>query len=34
MACYHRLLIPDQPLTTAFTDRLVTHLFTGIATAG
>ena len=29
-ACYHRLLIPDQPLTAAFTDQLVDNLFTGI----
>jgi AcrR family transcriptional regulator len=29
-ACYHRLLIPDQPLTTTFTDTLVTQLFGGL----
>jgi hypothetical protein len=30
-ACYHRLLIPDQPLTAAFVDALVDNLFGGIA---
>ena len=30
-ACYHRLLIPDQPLTSAFVDALVDNLFGGIA---
>jgi AcrR family transcriptional regulator len=29
-ACYHRLLIPDQPLTEAFVDALVDNLFRGI----
>lgn len=29
-ACYHRLLLPDQPLDTAFTDALVTNLLRGI----
>jgi AcrR family transcriptional regulator len=29
-ACYHRLLIPDQPLTPAFVDALVDNLFGGI----
>ena len=29
-ACYHRLLIPDQPLEPAFVDRLLAHLFDGI----
>jgi hypothetical protein len=29
-ACYHRLLIPDQPLTSAFVDTLVDNLFGGI----
>jgi AcrR family transcriptional regulator len=32
-ACYHRLLMPAEPLTTAFTDRLVAHLFDGVAPA-
>jgi AcrR family transcriptional regulator len=30
-ACYHRLLLPDQPLDTAFADALVTNLLRGIA---
>jgi AcrR family transcriptional regulator len=30
-ACYHRLLLPDQPLTHAFVDALVDNLFHGIA---
>jgi AcrR family transcriptional regulator len=30
-ACYHRLLLPDQPLTDAFVDALVDNLFRGIA---
>jgi AcrR family transcriptional regulator len=30
-ACYHRLLVPDEPLDVAFADRLVDHLFRGIA---
>lgn len=29
-ACYHRLLIPDQPLTHEFVDALVDNLFGGI----
>jgi AcrR family transcriptional regulator len=29
-ACYHRLLLPDQPLDAAFTDALVTNLLRGI----
>lgn len=29
-ACYHRLLIPDQPLTDEFAEALVTNLLTGI----
>jgi AcrR family transcriptional regulator len=29
-ACYHRLLIPDQPLTGQFVDALVDNLFGGI----
>jgi AcrR family transcriptional regulator len=29
-ACYHRLLIPDQPLTPAFVDALVDNLFGGV----
>ena len=29
-ACYHRLLLPDQPLDAAFVDRLVDNLFRGI----
>jgi AcrR family transcriptional regulator len=29
-ACYHRLLIPDQPLTPGFVDALVDNLFGGI----
>jgi AcrR family transcriptional regulator len=29
-ACYHRLLIPDQPLTEQFVDALVDNLFGGI----
>ncbi|WUW21361.1 TetR/AcrR family transcriptional regulator [Streptomyces sp. NBC_01463] len=31
-AVYHRLLMPAQPLTTEFADRLVDHLFRGVAT--
>jgi AcrR family transcriptional regulator len=31
-ACYHRLLLPDQPLTDEFVDALVDNLFHGIAT--
>jgi AcrR family transcriptional regulator len=30
-ACYHRLLLPDQPLTDDFVDALVDNLFRGIA---
>ncbi|MFH8220575.1 TetR-like C-terminal domain-containing protein [Streptomyces sp. NPDC018057] len=30
-ACYHRLLMPAQPLDTAFADRLIANLFDGIA---
>jgi AcrR family transcriptional regulator len=30
-ACYHRLLLPDQPLTDEFVDLLVENLFCGIA---
>ncbi|MFD6199120.1 TetR/AcrR family transcriptional regulator [Mycobacteriaceae bacterium NPDC060252] len=29
-ACYHRLLVPDQPLTAEFVDALLTNLFSGI----
>ncbi len=29
-ACYHRLLMPAEPLSARFTDRLVAHLFEGI----
>jgi AcrR family transcriptional regulator len=29
-ACYHRLLIPDQPLTDEFAEALVTNLLSGI----
>jgi AcrR family transcriptional regulator len=29
-ACYHRLLLPDQPLDAAFADSLVDNLFHGI----
>ena len=29
-ACYHRLLLPDQPLTDEFADALVTNLFDGV----
>lgn len=29
-ACYHRLLVPDQPLTADFMDALLTNLFGGI----
>jgi AcrR family transcriptional regulator len=29
-ACYHRLLLPDQPLTSEFVDALVDNLFGGI----
>src|ERR1700755_2079504 len=30
-ACYHRLLLPDQPLTDEFVDALVDNIFRGIA---
>jgi Tetracyclin repressor-like, C-terminal domain len=30
-ACYHRLLLPDQPLTSEFVDAFVDNLFGGIA---
>jgi AcrR family transcriptional regulator len=30
-ACYHRLLLPDQPLTPEYVDALVDNLFRGIA---
>lgn len=30
-ACYHRLLLPDQPLTDEFVDALVDNLFRSIA---
>ena len=30
-ACYHRLLLPDQPLTDDFVDALVDNLFHGIS---
>ncbi|MBB5167389.1 TetR/AcrR family transcriptional regulator [Mycobacterium sp. AZCC_0083] len=33
-ACYHRLLIPDQPLTPEFADALVDNLFGGITPRG
>ncbi len=29
-ACYHRLLLPDQPLTDEFADALVQNLMTGL----
>jgi AcrR family transcriptional regulator len=29
-ACYHRLLIPDEPLTEEFTDALITNLMHGL----
>jgi AcrR family transcriptional regulator len=29
-ACYHRLLLPDQPLDTAFADALVDNLLRGV----
>jgi len=29
-ACYHRLLVPDQPITVEFVDALVDNLFRGI----
>lgn len=30
-ACYHLLLLPDQPPTAEFVDALVDNLFHGIA---
>ena len=30
-ACYHRLLLPDQPLTAEFVDALVDNIFHGIS---
>jgi AcrR family transcriptional regulator len=30
-ACYHRLLLPAQPLTTEFVDQLIANLFESIA---
>jgi len=30
-ACYHRLLLPDQPITLEFVDALVDNLFDDIA---
>jgi AcrR family transcriptional regulator len=33
-ACYHRLLLPAEPLTADFADVLIANLFTGIAPAG
>ncbi|MCX5386805.1 TetR/AcrR family transcriptional regulator [Streptomyces sp. NBC_00083] len=32
-AAYHRLLMPAQPLTTEFADRLIANLFLGLAPA-
>ncbi|MET9531717.1 MULTISPECIES: TetR/AcrR family transcriptional regulator C-terminal ligand-binding domain-containing protein [unclassified Streptomyces] len=32
-AVYHRLLLPAQPLTAEFTDRLIANLFQGVAPA-
>jgi AcrR family transcriptional regulator len=29
-ACYHRLLVPDLPIDTAFVDTLLDHLFVGV----
>ncbi|WP_433716462.1 TetR/AcrR family transcriptional regulator [Nocardia sp. CA-084685] len=29
-ACYHRLLLPDQPITITFADHLIDNLFHGI----
>ena len=29
-ACYHRLLLPDQPLSPAFADALLANLLRGI----
>ncbi|MFF3562514.1 TetR/AcrR family transcriptional regulator C-terminal ligand-binding domain-containing protein [Streptomyces sp. NPDC002574] len=33
-ACYHRLLIPDEPLTEEFAAALVANVMAGIGTAG
>ncbi|MDX3072828.1 TetR/AcrR family transcriptional regulator [Streptomyces sp. NPDC088354] len=33
-ACYHRLLIPDEPLTEEFAVALVTNVMAGIGTTG
>jgi hypothetical protein len=33
-ACYHRLLLPDQPLTETFADALVQNLMAGLRPAG
>ncbi|MFC4118904.1 TetR-like C-terminal domain-containing protein [Nonomuraea zeae] len=33
-ACYHRLLLPAEPIDTGFTDRLIANLFAGIAPPG
>ncbi|MCK2215625.1 TetR/AcrR family transcriptional regulator [Actinomadura sp. ATCC 31491] len=33
-ACYHRLLMPAEPLSTAFTDRLLDNLLRGITPDG
>ncbi|MFQ1002359.1 TetR-like C-terminal domain-containing protein [Modestobacter sp. SSW1-42] len=32
-ACYHRLLIPDQPLTDSFADALIDNLFDSVRPA-
>jgi AcrR family transcriptional regulator len=31
-ACYHRLLLPDQPLTNRFVDELIDNVFRGVVT--
>ncbi|WP_377272899.1 TetR-like C-terminal domain-containing protein [Peterkaempfera sp. SMS 1(5)a] len=33
-ACYHRLLLPAEPLDTDFADRLIANLFTGLTPPG
>ncbi|WP_055591235.1 TetR-like C-terminal domain-containing protein, partial [Peterkaempfera griseoplana] len=33
-ACYHRLLLPSEPLDTDFADRLIGNLLAGIAPSG
>lgn len=33
-ACYHRLLLPDEPLDIAFADHLLDHLLPGLLPAG